>query len=51
MPEKEVDPNDVLRALLHADAISIGYDSDEDDFYFFLTDEQKRRIGQRDEAA
>jgi len=50
MPE-DVDANDVLRALLNADLISVGYDFTVDDFFFFLTDEQRRYMEGFDAAA
>jgi len=49
MPE-DIDANDVLRALLNADLISVGYDFTVDDFFFYLDDEQQKRMDEVDES-
>lgn len=48
--DDETNPVDVLRVLVAADLVSVGWDADVDEFFFYLDDEQQKRMDEVDES-
>ena len=48
--DDETNPVDVLRVLVAADLVSVGWDADVDEFFFYLDDEQQKRMDEIDES-